>query len=155
MRTRDTMQSEHTTLGFSMLRTILITFFLLFPLQTNAYDAQYPTCDHTNHAINTLYEHLQHIPLSNITARITYISKQFLGKPYALGALGEGSQGYFDQAPLYRTDAFDCETYVDTVLALAFADNLSTFKQYIQKIRYRDGHIAFVDRNHFTCLDWN
>ncbi|MDP3705011.1 MAG: DUF1460 domain-containing protein [Legionellaceae bacterium] len=138
-----------------MLRDILIICFLFIPFQTNSYDAHYPRCDQTNLYINALYKHLPKIPTTSISARIAYISKQFLGKPYALSALGEGSQGYFDQAPLYRTDAFDCETYVDTVLALAFANNLPTFKQCIQNIRYRKGHIAFIDRNHFTCLDWN
>src|SRR5688572_7398635 len=42
----------------------------------------------------------------------------FLDAPYLLEPLGEGPDGVYSQEPLYRTDRFDCVTYVDTVLAL-------------------------------------
>ena len=69
--------------------------------------------------------------------------------------MGEGKQGYFDIAPLYRVDAFDCETYVDTVLALAMGHDTISFKRYIRQVRYKEGKVGFLHRNHFTCLDWN
>ena len=109
----------------------------------------------TDKTIQQLYHSQRSKPISNVSRRIADISRQFLGRPYALGALGEGVHGEYDQCPLYRTDAFDCETYVDTVLALALAHDLSSFKQKIRQIRYKNGHVSFVDRNHFTCLDWN
>lgn len=104
--------------------------------------------------ISQIYSQLQYQP-QDLSKRIAFISNQFLGKPYLLSALGEGSEGYFDQTSLYRTDAFDCETYVDTVLALALGHNLAEFKQLIRKIRYKDGQVGFLTRNHFTCIDWN
>ena len=107
-----------------------------------------------NISINKIYNNLNHKKF-NIFERITDISAKFLGKPYFLGALGEGQHGDYNQLPLYRTDVFDCETYVDTVLALAFASNIQGFKNHINQIRYRDGRVAFIYRNHFTCLDWN
>lgn len=109
----------------------------------------------TDAIINQLYRHLNSQLKGNIPARIDAISAQFAGKPYELTALGEGANAHFDQAPLYRMDAFDCETYVDTILALALGHDLETFKHYIQHIRYRDGKISYITRNHFTCLDWN
>lgn len=102
-----------------------------------------------------LYQQAAEVEGSDIAARIDFFSGLFLGRPYLLNALGEGNAGFFDQAPLYRTDAFDCETYVDTVLALALANDSETFKRYIRQVRYRNGHVSFIDRNHFTCLDWN
>lgn len=105
--------------------------------------------------IQQLYHSQRMKPTANLSARIAYFSEQFLGHPYALGALGEGPRARFDQNPLYRTDAFDCETYVDTVIALARAHNIAEFQHNIRHIRYRNGHVSFVDRNHFTCLDWN
>ena len=45
--------------------------------------------------------------------------------------------------------------YVDTVLALALANDPNQFKQCINQVRYRDGQVSFLNRNHFTCLDWN
>lgn len=88
-------------------------------------------------------------------SKISYIANLFLNKPYIFNPLGEGSLGEFDRFPLYRSDFFDCETYVDTVIALTLAKDLTNFKDLITKIRYKNGHISFIDRNHFTCLDWN
>jgi hypothetical protein len=102
-----------------------------------------------------LYHTLAAIPKSEMSERLDVISQQFLNKPYLLGALGEGRQGKFDQFPLYRTDAFDCETFVDTVLAVALAKDQTGFKQCINQIRYRHGQVSFLARNHFTDLDWN
>lgn len=102
-----------------------------------------------------LYHSLNSMPKSDISTRITLISAEFLEKPYSLGALGEGMNGQIDQSPLYRTDAFDCETFVDTVLALAFGHDIHQFRRCINQIRYHRGLVSFVDRNHFTDLDWN
>ncbi len=106
-------------------------------------------------AIKQLYRTLHSKPQSNLPSRIDAISTTFLEKPYLKGALGEGAKSDYDNLPLYRIDAFDCETFVDTVLALTLADNLKNFKQYINKVRYKKGHVSFINRNHFTCLDWN
>ena len=106
-----------------------------------------------NHTIDSLY---RNTPRSTtLSERINAFSHAFLGKPYLLGALGEGEQALYDQMPLYRTDAFDCETYVDTVLALALSHDLHSFQKIIRKIRYNQGQVSFITRNHFTCLDWN
>ncbi|HBI21754.1 MAG TPA: DUF1460 domain-containing protein [Legionella sp.] len=105
--------------------------------------------------IRQLYHSPGMKPTANLSTRIAAISQAFLGAPYALGALGEGPYARYDQNPLYRTDAFDCETYVDTVIALARAHDIIQFQQNIRHIRYKEGHVSFIDRNHFTCLDWN
>ena len=104
--------------------------------------------------INQLYQELANQP-TKISSRIEFISAKLLGKSYLLGSLGEGGNGEFDQSPLYRIDAFDCQTFVETVMALALAQNFVTFKQYMHRIRYKDGKVSFFHRNHFTCLDWN
>jgi hypothetical protein len=89
------------------------------------------------------------------TQRLEYFSAAFLGQRYLNGALGEGMDGEFDQSPLYRSDAFDCMTYVSTVLALLKANDIQTFKQMIKKINYQNGLVAYQNRNHFTSIDWN
>ncbi len=127
-----------------------LLFFLILTSAFAQYDQQ-----QTEQTLHQLYQKLSSTSWPNTAKRIEYISAQFLGKPYELGALGEGKKATFDQMPLYRTDAFDCETYVDTVLALALADNLGTFYQRINQIRYDQGQISYINRNHFTCLDWN
>lgn len=87
--------------------------------------------------------------------KIVLYSKFFLGKPYYRGALGEGPNAQFDKDPLYRTDKFDCVTFVSTVLALAESNNLTEFQKNIKKIRYKNGKVSYLNRNHFTSVDWN
>lgn len=139
-------------LNFS--KRLLLASCFTFSLPCAAIQSN-PSQTDTDKAIHQLYHNLNSKPTSDISSRIETISAQFLGKPYLLGALGEGPAGDYDQFPLYRTDAFDCETYVDTVLALALTSNPGQFKRCINQVRYRDGHVSFTDRNHFTCLDWN
>ena len=70
---------------------------------------------------------------------------QYLGVPYVADPLGEG-MGY-DSDPLIRDDAFDCQTFVETVLACGNVDRLN-------RIRYAGGKISFENRNHFFTADW-
>ncbi len=105
--------------------------------------------------ITTILNSLNHMRFKSLQDKVAYINQLFFNKPYAFNALGEGNLGEFDDNPLYRVDVFDCETYVDTVIALALASDLPSFKDIINKIRYKDGNVSFTNRNHFTCLDWN
>jgi hypothetical protein len=107
-----------------------------------------------NAQINNLY-HSQLQSNASIATRVVQASNAFLGRPYSLDPLGEGSDSRFDQDPLYRTDAFDCLTYVETVIALAEADDLQQFKTIINHIRYHNGDVSYVARNHFISVDWD
>ncbi len=127
-----------------MLPTLNYAFPLVSKIQVSS-----------DQAVRKFYHQQQGIMRQPLSSRIVLIAQQFLQKPYELGALGEGPNGYFDQYPLYRLDAFDCETYVDTVLALALGNNLESFKQLMRQIRYHKGRISFTERNHFISLDWN
>ncbi|MFZ0219479.1 MAG: N-acetylmuramoyl-L-alanine amidase-like domain-containing protein [Candidatus Aquirickettsiella sp.] len=89
-----------------------------------------------------------------IQQRIEIQSAALLNIPYLEGSLGEGIKGRYDQNPLYRFDYFDCETYVDTVIALALSKNLPDFRNKINQIRYRQGNVSFIQRNHFPSADW-
>ena len=74
-----------------------------------------------------------------------YIGAEFLGMPYDQNPLGEGVAP--DADPPIRCDAFDCQTFVETTLADSDIENLN-------KIRYQDGKIDFIHRNHFIETDW-
>lgn len=97
----------------------------------------------------------EHKHMQSHSKYIADISGRFIGKPYFLGPLGEGVSGEFDQSPLYRTDAFDCQTYVETILALTNSYNINDFRRNILSIRYGDGKPSFITRNHFMNVDWN
>ena len=75
-------------------------------------------------------------------------------RPTSIGALGEGPDGEFDRDPLIRFDAFDCTTFVETVMALSLDSDLDSAMRTLQKIRYKDGQIGYATRNHFIELDW-
>lgn len=74
-----------------------------------------------------------------------YIGEEYVGKKYTNDPLGE--EKFPDTDPLIRFDAFDCMTFVETSLAGGDLDKLN-------KIRYKDGNIDFVNRNHFVEVDW-
>jgi hypothetical protein len=93
--------------------------------------------------------------ITSLSKRLDKISHLFLGLPYGKdGPLGEGPQGRYDKDPLYRFDTFDCTTYVETVMALALGRNQIEFENHLEKIRYEDGEVDYLKRNHFTDLQW-
>lgn len=73
------------------------------------------------------------------------IGAEYLGVPYVTNPLGENAAP--DTDPLIRFDAFDCVTFVETVLADGDVNKLN-------KIRYADGVPNFMTRNHFIETDW-
>ncbi len=91
--------------------------------------------------------------ISDKQKRIEKISELFLGARYQLDPLGEGDRDSFDQDPIFRLDAFDCTTYLETVMALSLSNNEAEFTNNLIKIRYKNSEISFVNRNHFPELD--
>jgi hypothetical protein len=85
--------------------------------------------------------------------RIDVLSRLFLGVPYTDLPLGDGDSGP-EPGPLFRTDGVDCQTYVETVLAMANASSLDHAKAILDDIRYADGKPSFQSRNHFTEAQW-
>jgi len=107
-------------------------------------------------AIEKIYKNIPNYASLNMGQRVAAISKFFLGKPYVLEPLGEGTRGRYDQMPLYRTDSFDCVTFVSTVMALANSNSLRQFKRTIVKMRYARSRISYTTRTHwFIQVDWN
>lgn len=73
------------------------------------------------------------------------IGDKYIGANYVADPLGEMRAP--DTDPLIRTDAFDCTTFVETALANGDVKKLN-------KIRYKNGEIDFMNRNHFIETDW-
>jgi hypothetical protein len=85
--------------------------------------------------------------------RIGALSELFVGVPYTDLPLGDGESGP-EPGPLFRTDGVDCQTYVETVLAMANAASLGQARSILDDIRYADGKPSFQTRNHFTEAQW-
>jgi hypothetical protein len=88
---------------------------------------------------------------ADLGMRIEQISRRFLGRPYVEGSLGGG----VDVPEVLRITlgAFDCVTYLEAVLALAYSATLSEFVSTIRRIRYQRGEIDWFHRNHYMT-DW-
>ena len=84
--------------------------------------------------------------------RIAALSRLFVGVPYGDLPLGDATGP--EQGPRWRTDQVDCQTYVETILAMANSRNLDEAKNVMDDIRYADGKPSFESRNHFTEAQW-
>ena len=78
-------------------------------------------------------------------------SELLLGLPYELHPLGEGSGR--DPKPRLRLNAFDCQTFIETALALGEARSAAEVRAALDDIRYA-GSPSFAERNHFMMSQW-
>jgi len=92
--------------------------------------------------------------IKNLNERINYFSNKLKGKPYYLGPMGEGLSIYPSYKPRVNFSEMDCLTYIEHVLALAYAKNYNDFFNILQNIRYKNGAINYKTRNHFLVADW-
>ncbi|MDX2480702.1 MAG: DUF1460 domain-containing protein [Desulfuromusa sp.] len=79
--------------------------------------------------------------------RVTFISAAFLETPYVANSLigtAETAERF-----VLRLDGVDCFTLLDYVEALRRTSNLDEFKKTLRRIRYREGRVNFLNRNHF------
>ena len=95
------------------------------------------------------------ITLPKDSCRTLYFAKQMLGVPYVAGTL----DGNPSEELVVLTDALDCTTFVETVLALCVADkrgesDFESFKKALTDVRYRDGILnGYTSRLHYFS-DW-
>jgi len=88
----------------------------------------------------------------SLEERISYWSGMFLGAPYAVDPMGEGAGP--DPDPVVETCAFDCETYVELVLALAFSRTPPEVTAWLDRMRYLDGRRDISSRYYTMALHW-
>ena len=100
--------------------------------------------------VNVINSALVH---SDVLSRLKIFCQYFKGRPYQLWCVGDGERGDFNQKPQYRSDYFDCMTYMNTCLALAFSKDISSFKANYRRIQYRRSEHWF-ERNYFFESDW-
>lgn len=90
-----------------------------------------------------------------VTQRIALLARKNIGQPCRLSLLGEYPFELIDPDPLYCLSASDCVTFVEQTWAMALSRDWPTFFNTLQRIRYKDGKIGILTRNHFTEADWN
>ncbi len=94
----------------------------------------------------------QHV--KGLYARLDYFTAALKGKPYLLGPMGEGYLDSIETKPLVYMDSVDCVTFVEHALALARSPHEDSLFWELQRIRYRDGKVGYLNRKHYMLADW-
>jgi hypothetical protein len=83
----------------------------------------------------------------SVGSRIEVLSRHLVGRPYQINPL----IGSADTPEVFTVslEAFDCVTFVETILALSMASSVDQFIERLRKIRYEGGRIAWQRRNHY------
>src|SRR6185437_6433699 len=90
----------------------------------------------------------------SLAERVVDVTEPFVGAPYLLSPLGEGAGNKPDEDPRSRWDAFDCTTFVETAMALTWANDVDEAKKLMDVIRYEDGDATYLKRRHFPEAEW-
>ena len=88
---------------------------------------------------------------TDLGQRIDRLSEVLLGRAYVEGSLGGGPE--LPEELRISLSSFDCVTFIETVLALAFARTIEEFIATVRGIRYEDGEVDWARRNHYM-VDW-
>jgi D-alanyl-D-alanine dipeptidase len=91
----------------------------------------------------------------DLTRRIIRLGRQNLGQPYEIYLLGEFPFEDYDPDPLYCLSKSDCVVFSEHTYAMALAHDWWSFLRTLQRIRYKDGVIGMLTRNHYTIPDWD
>ncbi|WP_398577187.1 N-acetylmuramoyl-L-alanine amidase-like domain-containing protein [Stigmatella hybrida] len=86
-----------------------------------------------------------------LAERLLHVSGRFLGTPYLVSPLGEGTG--VDPDPTFRVDAVDCLTFVEQSMALSLARDESEVAPLLERIRYASTPV-YEDRNHLMEAQW-
>lgn len=87
-----------------------------------------------------------------LNQRLEEVSAGFLGTPYVISPLGEGTGK--DPDPLIRTDGVDCLTFVEQAIAMSLAPAADQVLPLLTRIRYEGERPDFETRNHVMEAQW-
>jgi hypothetical protein len=91
----------------------------------------------------------------DLRKRIMHLARKNIGQPYEIYLLGEMPFEPYDPQPMYCLGKSDCVVFAEQTYAMALSHNWPSFMKMLQRLRYRDGRIGVVTRNHYTEADWN
>lgn len=91
----------------------------------------------------------------DLRQRLVALANRNIGQPYQIYLLGEAPFDMTDPQPVFNLEKSDCVVFTEHMLAMSLSDSFPQFLSVLQRIRYKDGHISCVTRNHYTEADWN
>ncbi len=93
--------------------------------------------------------------IPSLRQRVVHYARKRVGQPYEMYLLGEFPFEIYDTQPLFELRKSDCVVFCEHTYAMALSKDWKEFFQTLQKIRYKDGQIGMLTRNHYTEADWN
>jgi hypothetical protein len=86
--------------------------------------------------------------------RVMHLARKNIGQPYEIFLLGEGPFETYDPDPMFCLEKSDCVTFVEHTYAMALSRDWPSFFRTLQRLRYKDGRVGMVTRNHESVADW-
>jgi len=86
--------------------------------------------------------------------RIRHLAEKNINQPYELYLLGEFPFELYDSQPLYVLDRSDCVVFTEHVYAMALSRDWPSFFNTLMHLRFQDGEISVIKRNHYALHDW-
>jgi len=91
----------------------------------------------------------------DLRKRIDHIARKNINQPYNIYLLGEFPFEIYDYQPLFTLKESDCVVFCEHTYAMAFSNDWKSFFTMLQRIRYKNGNIGYITRNHYTEADWD
>ncbi len=101
------------------------------------------------------YLPIVHAVEPELTQRVVRLGRQNIGQPYEMYLLGEFPFEFHDPDPIYCLSRSDCLTFCENTYAMALSTDWWSYLRTLQRLRYRDGTIGMLTRNHYTEADWD
>lgn len=92
--------------------------------------------------------------LPELSDRVQHLARKNLGQKYDIYLLGEYPVEIYDPQPLYNLKNSDCVVFCEHIYSMALAQDWKSFFAILQRVRYKDGVISYVTRNHYGDYDW-
>jgi len=91
----------------------------------------------------------------DLAKRVVHLARKNIGQPYHIFLLGEAPFELYDNDPLYCLHKSDCVVFSEHMYAMALSRSWEQFMIFLQRIRFKDGEIGVLTRNHFTVAEWD
>lgn len=113
-----------------------------------------PLYEFSEKEVDIYLEYLQKVE-PNLRNRIIHLGRKNIGQPYKIFLLGEFPFELYDNDPMYCLKQSDCVVFSEHMYAMGLAKNWQEFFVLLQRIRYKNGAIGMLTRNHYTEADWD
>ncbi|MDD5582121.1 MAG: DUF1460 domain-containing protein [Candidatus Marinimicrobia bacterium] len=90
----------------------------------------------------------------NFYDRLRHLAEKNINQPYELYLLGEFPFELYDSQPLYVLNKSDCVVFVEHMYAMALSYDWTSFMKTLMHLRYKNGEISVLTRNHYALYDW-